>query len=105
MGKATPVDWISIRLQDVIEILSGYPFESNFFCDDSKFIGVIRIRNLLDHQTQTYYSGEYEQTYVITLNDILIGMDGDFHIVKWKGSDSLLNQRICKINCRSLNLI
>ncbi len=32
-----------------------------------------------------------------TRSDILIGMDGEFNIAKWKGGKAFLNQRVCKL--------
>ena len=31
-------------------------------------------------------------------SDILIGMDGEFNIARWRSGDALLNQRVCKIS-------
>jgi type I restriction enzyme S subunit len=41
--------------------------------------------------------------YVIRQGDILIGMDGDFHISKWNNQDALLNQRVLKIEVLDSN--
>ena len=49
----------------------------------------------------TFYEGEYANEYLVTKGDVLIGMDGDFSIVKWASKDALLNQRICKIITKS----
>lgn len=37
--------------------------------------------------------------------DTLIGMDGEFNIVKWAGQEALLNQRVCKLNITSEELL
>ena len=85
------------EIGEYIKILSGYPFNSDLFNEENIGKPLIRIRDLERSYSKTYFNGEYEKTYVISQGDILVGMDGDFNAVKWKGIDSLLNQRICKI--------
>jgi len=34
---------------------------------------------------------------MVSGGDLLIGMDGEFNIAKWRGGDSLLNQRVCRL--------
>ena len=58
---------------------------------------LIRIRDIMRGYTETFYTGEYDNKYIIHEGDILIGMDGDFNIGKWKSDDALLNQRTLKI--------
>ncbi len=89
-------DWKLIPFSSNIEMLSGFPFDSSQF-NDSDGKPLIRIRNIKSGKTETFYKGEYSEEYLINKGDILIGMDGDFHIKKWEGSESLLNQRILKL--------
>src|SRR5690606_1237425 len=35
--------------------------------------------------------------YLIKKGDFLVGMDGEFRLAEWSGPDSLLNQRVCKL--------
>lgn len=86
-----------------IDILSGFPFASENFTTDIA-TPLIRIRDLLSGEIQTYYHGVFDRTYLVNQGDILIGMDGDFSVVRWKGEPALLNQRICKISSISKEL-
>lgn len=97
MSNFVPRGWSVSQLDKVLKILSGYPFKSEKFTDDSSKIGLIRIRDLSKQSVETFYDDQYEEEYVVRHGDILIGMDGDFNIVKWKSREALLNQRICKI--------
>jgi type I restriction enzyme, S subunit len=97
MSNAVPEGWAIQPLNGKVEILSGYPFKSSLFCDEPSKIGVIRIRDLAKQSVETFYAGDFDDEYVVRSGDILIGMDGDFNIVKWKTKNALLNQRICKI--------
>lgn len=100
MSNVVPEGWAFESLSEKLDILSGFPFKSDLFNDDKSQIGLIRIRDLIKQCVVTHYSGEYDEQYRIKKDDVLIGMDGDFHIVKWKSAPALLNQRICKISAR-----
>ena len=95
-------NWTYKKLTDVCDIQYGYPFNSAHF-SDSPFDGMplIRIRDVKDGQTSTYYKGDYPQEYIIHKGDYLVGMDGEFNIAPWKSDDALLNQRVCKISSKN----
>lgn len=97
MSNTVPEGWAIRPLNGKVEILSGYPFKSSLFCDDPSKMGVVRIRDLVKQSIETFYAGDFDDEYVVRRGDILIGMDGDFNIVKWKAKNALLNQRICKV--------
>lgn len=90
-------DWEVKKLRDVCNIEYGFPFNSRLFVDDSTFMPLIRIRDLKTCSPVTFYTGEYDVNYIVHKGDYLIGMDGEFNIVEWKGDNGLLNQRICRI--------
>lgn len=105
MKKELPDGWEWKKLDDFADFLYGGAFESALFNEDGKGTKIIRIRNLKKGFTKTYYDGEYDESYLINNGDILIGMDGEFNIVKWRGDTVLLNQRICKLIVKSNELI
>ena len=81
----------------MLEVQSGYAFESSAF-NSSSGVPLIRIRDLKSgRETETRYSGDYDEKYVVNAGDLLIGMDGEFGCYEWKGSRALLNQRVCKL--------
>lgn len=87
-----------IKVGEHIKIIPGFPFNSALFNNDGDGLPLIRIRDLLASKIETYYKGEFPKEYLIEQGDILIGMDGDFHIVKWRNkTKALLNQRIMKV--------
>ena len=88
--------WTRVRLKEVARILNGYPFESSRF-SKSEGSPLIRIRDILDGRTETFYQGAIDQTFMVQRGEILVGMDGDFHCAPWGGDPALLNQRVCKI--------
>lgn len=88
--------WKRVKLSLIASILNGAPFESSKF-SLSEGTPLIRIRDLLTGSTETFYTGEYQDTYLINKGDLLVGMDGDFNSCLWKGATGLLNQRVCKV--------
>jgi len=86
------------------KVTSGFAFKSELFNNRGIGLPIIRIRDIAAGETKTFYSGEYEQEYIINKGDILIGMDGEFNIHKWKGNKALLNQRVCKITIHDKNI-
>ncbi|PBB06941.1 restriction endonuclease subunit S [Salimicrobium humidisoli] len=96
--------WVSVLLKGNINILTGYSFSSKHF-NETEGVPLIRIRDLLTHTPITRYLGNYDSKYLVEKRDILIGMDGEFNIVRWKGPKSLLNQRVAKITSNNDELI
>ena len=88
--------WMRVELKHVASILNGFAFKSSLF---TKAEGkpLIRIRDILNDNTQVNYGGEYDDLYLVKIGDLLVGMDGDFNCAIWNGPDALLNQRVCKI--------
>ncbi|MFP5302388.1 restriction endonuclease subunit S [Cobetia sp. SIMBA_158] len=86
----------SIQLGDYANVLSGFPFPSEGFSQEEG-VPLIRIRDLLASELETYFIGPYPDNFVIDDGNILIGMDGDFNIVRWTKGKALLNQRVCKV--------
>jgi len=89
--------WERIKLGDVCDILNGFAFSSSGF-NDSEGIPLLRIRDVTKSKTQTKYVGEFDPQYLVAHGDLLIGMDGDFNAALWRGSEALLNQRVCKLS-------
>jgi type I restriction enzyme S subunit len=86
------------NLTSVAEVQYGYPFESSLFSEDPSYVPLIRIRDVKPGVPSTYYSGEYPSEYIIRKGDILVGMDGEFNLARWKSRDGLLNQRVLKLS-------
>ena len=85
------------RLVELCDIQYGYAFDSNHFTEDKSFPQLVRIRDVKKGYSETYYNGEYPEEYVLSNGDLLIGMDGEFNIARWKVDGALLNQRVCKV--------
>lgn len=86
-----------MKLGNFINITSGFAFSSGEFNSDNNGMPLIRIRDVMVNYSDTYFSGEYDNKYVVKKDDLLVTMDGEFKINRWKGKDGLLNQRVCRI--------
>lgn len=93
--------WERCRLGDVAEITNGAAFKSAQFNTQGHGLPLIRIRDVGQVQASTHYSGDYETRHLVESGDLLVGMDGDFRIARWDGTQSLLNQRVCRIRVRA----
>ena len=89
------------KLPELCNIQYGYAFDSNCFTEDQSFIPIARIRDVKRGYSETFYSGTYPAEYVIHYDDLLVGMDGEFNIARWKSQNALLNQRVCKISAKT----
>lgn len=92
-----PKEWKMTRGKFLFSVLNGYAFDSSLFTNDTNMMPLIRIRDINSSETEAYYMGEYPSDYIVHKDDVLVGMDGDFNVAKWKGNDALLNQRVCKL--------
>lgn len=88
--------WERVKLREIATVQNGAPFSSEYFTH-GEGMPLIRIRDVHSDSTENFYSGPYDDEFVVRKGDILIGMDGDFHAAIWKGADGLLNQRVCRL--------
>lgn len=88
------------KLPELCEIQYGYAFDSACFTENNTYLTLVRIRDVKRGYSETFYSGNYPSDYVIDSGSLLVGMDGEFNIARWKGGHALLNQRVCKITAK-----
>jgi type I restriction enzyme S subunit len=89
-----PASWGIARVRDHATVVNGYPFDSELFSTDTG-IPLVRIRDISSDDTEVRYAGDVVREALIGEGDILIGMDGDFNVARWRGGQALLNQRVC----------
>ena len=95
------MDAENVRLGEICTIQYGFAFNSKKFTEDDSKIPLIRIRDVKRGFSNTYYDGPFSSEYLVHKGDLLVGMDGEFNIARWKSQDALLNQRVCKIVANS----
>ena len=85
------------KLTEVADIQYGYACDSKNFTDDTSYPQLARIRDVKRGFSETFYKGEYSKDYVLYAGDLLVGMDGEFNVARWKVDGALLNQNLrCK---------
>ncbi len=94
LGSPLPESWQVARLKDHARVINGYPFDSKLFSADEGH-PLVRIRDIYNEDTVVCYQGDWISDAEIRRGDILVGMDGDFNVARWKGGAALLNQRVC----------
>lgn len=92
--------WGRVLLGDIASVQNGFAFKSSQFTTDEG-MPLIRIRDVGEDGSDTFYKGEYDAEYVVQAGDLLVGMDGDFKCARWRGPNGLLNQRVCRIILQS----
>ena len=92
-----PEGWAWARLADVAFSQAGFAFKSNGFNQAGLGLPLIRIRDVGQPFSGTYYEGDYRPEFLVQRGDYLISMDGEFRVAAWEGEASLLNQRVSRL--------
>lgn len=95
-----PDGWHVEPLFHIAEVGFGFSFKSKRFADSGPF-PVVRIRDIPKGTTQTFSDEEPGERYRVVDGDVLIGMDGDFHLRQWPGGTAWLNQRVARLRPRA----
>src|SRR4051794_8951841 len=96
--------WERVRLGDVVTVQNGAAFKSEYFNTEGRGMPLLRIRDIVPGDTETWYDGPYEDEFIVQPGDLVIGMDGDFNHALWSGPPALLNQRVCRLVFRTETL-
>lgn len=90
-----------INLYDFADIQMGFAFKAEAFNDEGEGIPIIRIRDIPSQLTKSYTTQEVDNQYWIEKGDLLIGMDGEFHMNEWLGQRGYLVQRVCRLRTKN----
>jgi type I restriction enzyme, S subunit len=89
------VTWREWRVSEMAELINGYPFDSTIFSPTGD-VPLVRIRDITAGEFETFLPKEnVPASAVIRNDDVVIGMDGDFNVVRWERGPAALNQRVC----------
>lgn len=80
-----PEGWKEEKLIDIANVQYGFAFDSSLFNSQGKGKQIIRIRNIPSGITDDYTTQEADEQYIVSNGDIVVGMDGEFHINSWCG--------------------
>ena len=94
-----PVSWQTDTslptLNDTVNVISGFPFDSEKFDTEGVGIPLIRIRDIQRGYSETFTTEVFDKQYRIKKYELLVGMDGMFDIARWQSDEAALNQRVC----------
>ncbi|NBJ92921.1 restriction endonuclease subunit S [Parablautia muri] len=92
-----PEGWKKEKLVDLCDVQYGYAFDGTLFNNKGNGTPIIRIRNIPPGITGDYTPENADDQYRVQNGEIIVGMDGEFHINSWCGETSYLVQRTCCI--------
>lgn len=91
-----PQGWSVEPLFAVADVAFGFAFKSTGF-NEEHGTPVVRIRDIPNGESRTLTTEDPGDQYRIRDGDILIGMDGDFHMGRWSAGEAWLNQRVTRV--------
>lgn len=98
LKREIPKGWEVKSLFETFSVQYGFPFSTDDFNEDKIGKPVIRIRDILQNSISTYSSQDnVDEKYKLLEGDLLVGMDGNFHLNFWTKSNCYLNQRVVRI--------
>lgn len=98
LKREIPKGWSVKPIIDEFDVCYGYPFDTTKFTEDEDGIPIIRIRDILENTTSAKTLEIVDEKYKVNRGDLIVGMDGNFHMNFWSGHPALLNQRCFKIS-------
>jgi type I restriction enzyme S subunit len=100
LKREIPEGWEVKPIFDELDITYGYPFSTDLFTDVPTNKPLIRIRDILEGTISAYTTEEVSDKYRLQEGDVLVGMDGNFHMNYWHNNTTYLNQRCVRLRPR-----
>ena len=97
LKREIPQGWTAANIFDELSVQYGFPFSTDLFTEEPTNIPVVRIRDILENSVSAYSREEADEKYKLQKQDLLIGMDGNFHMNYWNDNVSYLNQRSVRL--------
>lgn len=101
LKREIPKDWEALPLFDAVSVQYGFPFATEQFTEEDTNVPVVRIRDILEGTTSAYSLEKADEKYHLNEGDVLVGMDGNFHMNFWHDSIAYLNQRCVRLRPHS----
>ena len=99
--REIPIDWEILPLFDAVSVQYGFPFATEHFTEEETSVPIVRIRDILEGTTSAYSLEKADEKYHLNENDVLVGMDGNFHMNFWHDNIAYLNQRCVRLRAHS----
>lgn len=96
LKREIPEGWEVENIFECMDVVYGVPLSTELF-DTCKGTPVIRIRDIPNNTTSAFTTEEFDNKFLSKNKDLLIGMDGNFHMNFWATEGDCINQRIVRI--------
>ena len=100
LKREIPEGWEVLNIFKAMEVQYGFPFATELFTEEETTIPIVRIRDIISNTISAYTTEVVDTKYLLHPQDLLIGMDGNFHINYWNDDKSFLNQRSVRIRAK-----
>ena len=100
LKREIPNDWCTAGIFDELSVQYGFPFSTELFTETPTNIPIVRIRDIVGNSISAYSSEKTDIKYKLQKQDLLIGMDGNFHMNYWNDNISYLNQRSVRLRAK-----
>jgi len=100
LKREIPKVWQVKLLFEAMAVQYGFPFSTTQFTSDVTDVPVVRIRDILENTISLYTTEQVDKKYRLKPNDLVIGMDGNFHMNFWDKEGSYLNQRSVRVRAK-----
>ena len=100
LKREIPKEWNVANVFDELSVQYGFPFSTELFTEEPTNIPIVRIRDILENSVSAYSEEEVDEKYKLQKQDLVIGMDGNFHMNYWNDNISYLNQRSVRLRTK-----
>ena len=97
LKREIPEGWKEISLFEGIDVQYGFPFSTDSFLEETTDVPIVRIRDIINGTISAYSTEKIDEKFKLKKGDIVVGMDGNFHMNYWHTDKAYLNQRCVRL--------
>ena len=101
LKREIPEGWKVLPLFDAVSVQYGFPFATEHFTEEETSVPIVRIRDILEGTTSAFSLEKADEKYHLNEGDVLVGIDGNFHMNFWHDNIAYLNQRCVRLRPHS----
>lgn len=109
LKREIPEGWEVKSIFDAADVIYGFPYVTEPFDENveesNKPYSIIRIRDILENSISAKTTESVDDKYKTKIGDLLIGMDGYFHMNFWSRDNDYVNQRIVRIRKKDVSTL
>lgn len=100
LKREIPATWNVVNIFDAVNVRYGFPFATENFTEEATSTPIVRIRDILEGTISAYSLEKTDEKYKLQEGDLLVGMDGNFHMNYWHDNTAYLNQRCVRFRMK-----